>query len=87
MLAIGSDHAAAVLRTVVKAYLDEKGIGTIIHYPIPPHHQGAFRNSIQTPFPISEKLSQETLSIPLHPQLEDSEISQIIEAVNSFSLT
>lgn len=74
-------------REALQKHLERLGIETLIHYPIPPHHQGAFRNSIQTPFPISEKLSQETLSIPLHPQLEDSEISQIIEAVNSFSLT
>jgi perosamine synthetase len=66
------------------ARLAERGIGTGIYYPIPVHRQPAF-----VPLgyggehhPVSERLADEVLSIPVHPGLSDDEVSMVIAAVN-----
>lgn len=71
-------------RDELQKHLKECGVETLIHYPIPPHKQAAYSewNSLQ--FPIAEKMSQTELSLPLYPQMTQSEISQVIEAVNGF---
>lgn len=66
------------------AFLRERGIGTEIHYPIPPHKQLALRNLNSMNLPISEKLHREVLSIPLNHALTDEEVSYIINTINEF---
>ncbi|WP_010522308.1 DegT/DnrJ/EryC1/StrS family aminotransferase [Aquimarina agarivorans] len=67
-------------------YLTANSIGYLIHYPIPPHKQKAlvdeFKNQI---FPITEKISQEVVSIPLNPTLVKSEINYIIKKLNEYT--
>jgi dTDP-4-amino-4,6-dideoxygalactose transaminase len=62
--------------------LEARGIGTLIHYPIPPHLQRAYASMGCGPgtFPISEAMHREVLSLPLAPYLEDAEIGAVVEA-------
>ncbi|MCJ7934336.1 MAG: DegT/DnrJ/EryC1/StrS family aminotransferase [Chryseobacterium sp.] len=71
-------------RDELQAYLTEKGIHTIIHYPIPPHKQEAYKEYNHLSFPITEKMHEEVLSLPISSVLEEEEIQAIIEAVNEF---
>ncbi|MCX6218171.1 DegT/DnrJ/EryC1/StrS family aminotransferase [Spirosoma sp.] len=70
-----------------RAYLLEQGIGTDIHYPIPPHHQQAYAAYAHLFLPIAEQLHQNSLSLPLNPALTDHETDFIIETINSISKT
>ncbi|MGU3374196.1 DegT/DnrJ/EryC1/StrS family aminotransferase [Chryseobacterium sp. M5A1_1a] len=71
-------------RDELQAYLTEQGIQTIIHYPIPPHHQEAYKEWNELSFPISEKIHAEVLSLPISSVLEEEEIQMIIKTVNNF---
>ncbi|AUD02691.1 DegT/DnrJ/EryC1/StrS family aminotransferase [Spirosoma pollinicola] len=63
-------------------YLRERGIGTDIHYPIPPHHQHAYAEFAHLSLPIAEQLQQTVISLPLNPTLTDAEVTYIIETIN-----
>ena len=65
-------------------YLKGNGIETMIHYPIPPHKQKALSDWNQLSFPITEKIHNEVLSIPLNSSLEDDEIRHIITILNKY---
>jgi dTDP-4-amino-4,6-dideoxygalactose transaminase len=69
-------------------YLNEKGIGTIIHYPIPPHlsEAYAFLNLKKGSFPITEQFADEVLSIPLYNGMTIEEQDFVIEAINCFGV-
>lgn len=71
-------------RDKFRSYLAENGIGTDIHYPIPPHKQKALSEFNHLSFPITEKIHHEVLSIPLNPTLQELEIEYIIEKINNF---
>ncbi len=71
-------------RMDLQNYLKENGIETIIHYPIPPHKQKAFSNWNQLSFPITEKIHDEVLSIPLNSSLNASGIQHIITTLNNY---
>ncbi len=73
-------------RDELAEYLKEKGIGTICHYPIAMHTQGAYKdlNIPKGALPIAETISANELSIPLFYGLTDDEIDYIIEALNNF---
>ena len=65
-------------------YLSENKIQSLIHYPIPPHLQDAYKEYNHYVFPITEKIHSEVLSIPISPVLENSEINKIIKVLNSY---
>lgn len=68
-------------------YLNEKEIGTIIHYPIPPHLSEAYQY-LQMPkgsLPITENYAETVLSIPLYNGMTDEEQDYVIEAINNFN--
>lgn len=71
-------------RLGLQNYLKENGIETMIHYPIPPHKQKALANWNQLSFPITEKIHDEVLSIPLNSGLKASEIQHIITTLNNY---
>lgn len=71
-------------RDELQKYLRERGIESLIHYPIPPHQQRAYSEWNSQSFPITEKIHREVLSIPIHPILSESEVSEVIAAINSF---
>lgn len=72
-------------RDELQIYLKEKGIGTNIHYPIPPHKQECFKAWNDMSFPVTEKIHREELSIPMSQCLKDSEIEYIIDAINEWN--
>jgi dTDP-4-amino-4,6-dideoxygalactose transaminase len=71
-------------RNQLQNYLTQKNIQTIIHYPIPPHHQQAYKELKDMSLPITEKIHNEVLSIPIYPYLELSEVNRIIEVLNEY---
>jgi dTDP-4-amino-4,6-dideoxygalactose transaminase len=71
-------------RDELQKYLSEHDIQTLIHYPIPPHKQQAYKEWNNMKFPVSEKIHHEVLSLPISPVLKDEEVSQIIEVLNAF---
>lgn len=73
-------------RDELKEYLQSKGIGTIIHYPIPPHLAEAYQylGFTKGAFPITEKCADEVLSLPMYNGMTDEEIEYVIEALNAF---
>ena len=68
-------------RDYLQKYLLEHGIETLIHYPIPPHKQKAYNLNIK--LPITEMLSNEVLSIPLHQSMKAEEIEKIISVLQN----
>ncbi len=72
-------------RDEFQQYLGAKGIGTLIHYPIPPHRQKAYREWRDRSYPIAEALHREVLSLPMDVSMSDDEVSAVIAACNSFS--
>jgi len=66
------------------AYLDQHEIGYLIHYPVPPHQQKAFPEFKGLSFPITEKIHQEVVSLPMSPVMEQQEISEVIRMLNNF---
>ncbi len=71
-------------RLELQNYLKENGIETMIHYPVPPHKQKALANWNTMSFPITEKIHNEVLSIPLNSGLKASEIQHIITTLNNY---
>lgn len=71
-------------RDALQRHLADLGIGTAIHYPIPPHKQGAYKEWHNRSLPVTELIHQQELSIPCHPVLTDDEAAHIVQAINSF---
>lgn len=72
-------------RLAFQNYLKDNGIETMIHYPIPPHKQKALSSSLNhLIFPITEKIHNEVLSIPLNSTLTDDEINYVISTLNNY---
>ncbi|MGH1518943.1 DegT/DnrJ/EryC1/StrS family aminotransferase [Chryseobacterium sp. JK1] len=73
-----------VQRDALQKYLAENEIQTLIHYPIPPHKQQAYKEWNEQSFPISEKIHEEILSLPISPVMTTEEIEKVIETLNRF---
>lgn len=73
-------------RDRLSEYLKEKGIGTIIHYPVPPHMQECYQNLgyKEGDFPITERLAKTVLSIPMYNGMTNEEQDYVIEMINAF---
>jgi dTDP-4-amino-4,6-dideoxygalactose transaminase len=71
-------------REHLQQYLLENGIQTVIHYPIPPHQQKAFKFWNHLSFPITEKIHKEVLSLPMSPVLTSEEVSFIVSILNQY---
>lgn len=71
-------------RDALRAHLDQCGICTVIHYPIPPHRQGCYAEYSSHSLPLAEKLASEVLSLPMSPFLTEAEVSQVTEVIYSF---
>lgn len=71
-------------RNMLQSYLESNGIQTIIHYPIPPHKQECFSNWNSLSYPITEKIHDEELSLPMSPAMTNDEIDYVIEVINNF---
>ncbi len=71
-------------RTQLNSYLEKKGIQSLIHYPIPPHKQEAFKEFNSLNFPITEKIHKEVLSLPISACMTTTEINYVVEALNNY---
>lgn len=80
-------------RDALQKHLESRGIGTLIFYPIPPHLQQAYAAGpegecallpVNPKFPIAEKMAETVLSVPVSQVLTDSEVTEIIGALNEF---
>jgi dTDP-4-amino-4,6-dideoxygalactose transaminase len=73
-----------LLRRALASFLNERGIQTGVHYPVPNHRQPALERLAPAPLPKTEKLVDEILTLPMSAQHEDAEIDQVIAAVRDF---
>ncbi len=73
-------------RDALQAYLKENGVGTLIHYPIPPHKQECYREWAGYSFPVTEKIAAEELSIPIGPCISKADAATVVSLINHFSL-
>jgi dTDP-4-amino-4,6-dideoxygalactose transaminase len=73
-------------RDSLKKYLKSKGIQTLIHYPIPPHKQNAYREINYMELPISEQIHKEVLSLPIGPAMVKGDALKIIENIRLHQL-
>ena len=71
-------------REALISHLESSDIQTNIHYPTPPHKQGAYSEWAGRSYPITEKIHREVVSLPMSPVLSDDEVSKVIEVVNGF---
>lgn len=72
-------------RDELQAFLADRGIQTLIHYPIPPHKQGAYVELVNAHLPVSERLCAQELSLPLNPVLTNEQQDYVINALNEFN--
>src|SRR6266536_236827 len=75
------------LRDALRKHLTKAGIDTIIHYPIPPHLSGAYRDKDWKAgdFPVTEQLANEVLSLPIGPHLDQALRQEVVSTVKEFS--
>jgi dTDP-4-amino-4,6-dideoxygalactose transaminase len=75
-------------RDALRQHLEKSGIGALIHYPIPPHLQNAYKDMAMQPgsLPISERIHEEVLSLPIGPHLSESQAARVIQAIEEFAL-
>lgn len=72
-------------RVALAQHLNENGVQSLIHYPIPPHRQLAYQEWGEQSFPISEEIHEQVLSIPISPMLTETEILEVITVINEFN--
>lgn len=73
-------------RDRLQEHLERQGIGTMIHYPIPPHRQTCYQELGMLRLPITEKIHREEISIPVYPCLDKREYAYIAEKINEFKV-
>lgn len=71
-------------REMLQKYMNDNGIQTLIHYPIPPHKQQAYREFNGLSFPITEKIHEEVLSLPMSSIIDIKEIAEICRFINNY---
>jgi dTDP-4-amino-4,6-dideoxygalactose transaminase len=71
-------------RADLQAYLTENGVQTLIHYPIPPHKQNAYKELNGLTFPITERIHKEVLSLPISPVMDHKEVEKVISLLNAY---
>jgi dTDP-4-amino-4,6-dideoxygalactose transaminase len=71
-------------RDELQKYLLESGVQSLIHYPVPPHHQKAYEEWNEKYLPVTEKIHKEVLSLPISPNISIESINKIIGIVNSY---
>ncbi|OOG71459.1 DegT/DnrJ/EryC1/StrS aminotransferase family protein [Algoriphagus sp. A40] len=72
-------------RNLFQKYLLEKAVQTVVHYPIAPHRQEAFKEFINDTYPISEEIHDTVISLPISPVMMMDEVESIVKFVNLYS--
>lgn len=73
-------------RDALHDYLEQHGVGTVIHYPIAPHKQECYREWNTMSFPITEQIAEQELSLPIGPCLNVEEMKYIVQTINVFKV-
>jgi dTDP-4-amino-4,6-dideoxygalactose transaminase len=71
-------------RDALREHLRERGVGTLVHYPVPIHLQPAYRDRVQVhrgALPVTEQAARQVLSLPMHAQLSDAQVEHVCEAI------
>ncbi|WOE41345.1 DegT/DnrJ/EryC1/StrS family aminotransferase [Acinetobacter chinensis] len=71
-------------REALQKHLLDSGIQTLIHYPIPPHQQQAYREWNMDSYPLAELIHQQVISLPIGPTITDEQVIAVIKACNSY---
>ena len=72
-------------RNALKAHLEQQGVSTVIHYPIPPHRQGCYYEKFQGHnLPIAELLAEEVLSLPMSPAMKAEEVELVARTIVTY---
>lgn len=71
-------------RDRLQQYLADKGIGTMVHYPIPPHKQECYKEWNNLSLPVTERIHGEELSLPCNPCMTDEDVETIVTALNGY---
>jgi dTDP-4-amino-4,6-dideoxygalactose transaminase len=71
-------------RDDLQQFLAEKGVGTVIHYPIAPHQQRCYAHWNLAPLPITERIHSQELSLPCHQAMTDEEVMEVVRLMNEF---
>src|SRR5690606_1122232 len=69
-------------RDALQKYLAENGVQTLIHYPVPPHQQPAYKEWNELSYPISEKIHAEVLSLPISHLITMNDVNKIVKICN-----
>jgi len=72
-------------RDLLQEYLRAHGIESLIHYPVPPHKQPAYREWSNLSLPVTEQMHREELSLPISPAMSEFEVSEVVSTLNRFS--
>jgi dTDP-3-amino-3,4,6-trideoxy-alpha-D-glucose transaminase len=72
-------------RDALRAHLTARGIATAVHYPVPLHRSDALASLASNSLPVCERLTRETLTLPMWPGIADAQVDAVIEAVTSFA--
>ena len=74
-------------RDAFRAHLDEAGIGTLVHYPLPVHKHPPYHRLADGPVPlsVSERLCERIVSLPIYPELRDDEVERVAAALRTFA--
>ena len=71
-------------RDALHDYLDPNCVGTVIHYPIAPHKQECYKEWNHMSFPITERIANEELSLPIGPAITMEEVAEVVRLINQF---
>ncbi|GAB3520457.1 DegT/DnrJ/EryC1/StrS family aminotransferase [Photobacterium alginatilyticum] len=71
-------------RSELIKHLEDEGIATLVHYPIPPHKQKAYNELNDISLPLTEEIHNQVLSLPISPVMSETDVSYIIKKVNEF---
>lgn len=71
-------------RNALHDYLEQNGVGTVIHYPIAPHKQECYKEWNNMSLPITEKIADEELSLPIGPAISLNEVNEVVKFINNF---
>ena len=73
-------------RDLFQKYLQSAGVGTLIHYPTPPHKQKAYSCWKDRSYPLTEQIHSTVISLPISPVMTDDQVFSVIKACNAFTL-
>ena len=71
-------------RDKLQKYLEENDIQTNIHYPTPPHKQGAYKEFVNISLPVSEEIHRTVISLPISPVMTEDEVKKTVNIINKF---